>query len=59
MQSTKDAVLALLAQAQELIEQGDWACDGIGGTDEQLGGVADEMAGMVADAIEKVVYYMD
>ena len=59
MATTKQQVLELLWQAQQLIEAGNWTVDGIEGTDPEVSNTADEMAAYVATASEWVGYYMD
>ena len=59
MATTKQQVLELLWQAQQLIESGEWTVDGIAGTDPEASDTADEMASYVNTASEWVGYYMD
>lgn len=59
MQSTKEQILNLLYQAQQLVEQGEWTCDGLQSGDEELLDAMYEMAQAIEDASEKIGYYMD
>lgn len=57
--NTKQQILALLANAQQLIEEGEWHCDGIKNGDSGLDDCKSEMLRKVADAEETVGDYLD
>jgi hypothetical protein len=59
MQNTKQQILELLRQAQELLEGGDYTVDGIPTSDDILADAMDEMLQAIENASEKIGYYLD
>jgi hypothetical protein len=55
----KQAILNLLAQAQELFAQGKWTVDGLDASDEALEDCIAEMDSKLNDAIEAINEYLD
>lgn len=59
MPSTKTQILALLMQAQKLLEEGQYTVDGIPTSDDILADAMSEMEAAIERAGEVIDYYMD
>jgi hypothetical protein len=57
--NNKQQILALLANAQQLIEESNWHCDSIANGSNELEECKSEMLGKLEAAAEAIGYYLD